>query len=82
MEQMLRNTIAEQERELARRRGAREGDRDRMADRSTAASEQLSQLSIFYALVQTVVTGTRPSPFARCEATDSAGLLRSDDTVV
>jgi membrane protease YdiL (CAAX protease family) len=54
MEQMLRNTIAEQERELARRRGAREGDRDRMADRSTAASEQLSQLSIFYALVQTV----------------------------
>jgi len=35
-----------------------------------------------YAPVQTVVTGTRPSPFARCEATDSAGLLRSDDTVV
>lgn len=51
MEQMLRNTIAEQE---ARRRGVREDDRDRMVSRSTAATEQLSELSLFYSLIQTV----------------------------
>ena len=40
--------------EAARRRGAREDDRDRMADRSTPATEQLLELSLFYRLIQTV----------------------------
>jgi membrane protease YdiL (CAAX protease family) len=51
MDHVLRNTIAEQE---ARRRGPREDDRDRMANRSTAATKQLSELSLFYRLIQTV----------------------------
>ena len=57
MEQMLRNTIAEQEQELARRkrgRGAREDDRDRMLSRGNAATDQLGSLSVFYALLQGV----------------------------
>jgi len=38
----------------ARRRGVREDDRDRMVNRSTAATEQMSELSLFYSLIQAV----------------------------